>query len=85
MSSDCAGRSLLELMEDSLDEIVWQLALAGAHPDTPDAATVLLRGRARGVAECIALVRTPYAPDVDAVRAAASSRYQARLALVTAS
>lgn len=76
--TECAGRSLLELMEDRLDAAVLELAvLTTQRPN--DLAMLGAQGRAQGIAECIALIRTPYAPDVDAVKAAASARYQAAL------
>lgn len=86
----CAGRSLVQMMEDRLDEVVWDLQVhyaAGAGRGTPDfdIRTAELAGEARGIAQCIAFVRTPYAPDVDAIKAASLQRYQERLtALLTA-
>ena len=62
----CAGKSLVQRMEDTLDVLMWKIALGP---------TDLLRGEAYGIAQCIALVRTPYDPDVTAVRNAAVQRH----------
>lgn len=77
----CAGKSLLDLMEERLDEVVWEIAVERASGVADPAHVAHLQGQAMGLATSIALVRTPYAPDVDAVRAAAGARYQQRLAL----
>lgn len=76
----CAGRSLLQMMEDRLDEVVWDIMVLNAT--TAGVATIEksdLAGQAQGIAQCIAYVRTPYAPDVAAIKAAAMERYQRRV------
>lgn len=81
----CAGRSLLQMMEDRLDQVVWDIMVLNAQ--APAVATMdkaLLAGEASGIAQCIAFVRTPYAPDVGAVKAASMDRYQRRLAALAA-
>lgn len=64
----CPGRSIVGMMEDHLDILIEEL-INGDHP-YPEA----LRARTLGVAECIAIIRNPYAPDVDQVRADAMER-----------
>jgi hypothetical protein len=76
----CAGRSLVQKMEDRLDEIIWDLMIMHAQGIDPGP----LAGEARGVTSCISLVRTPYAPDDEKVKADAMVRYQARLSAVVA-
>lgn len=71
----CAGRSLVQMMEDRLDEVVWDLQVAASSGLPTDR----FAGEAAGIAQCIAFVRTPYAPDVDAIKAASLQRYQERL------
>lgn len=78
--ASCAGRSLLELLEDRLDELTWDLMVQQAA-GTVDPS---LSGEARGVAHAIALIRGPYNPNVDAVKAGAMSRYQDRLSALLA-
>lgn len=76
----CAGRSLVGKMEDRLDELVVQLMQGGvSDPGLLSA----LKGEMRGITHCIALVRTPYAPDDEAVKNAAMDRYRARLSVLT--
>lgn len=70
---ECSGRSLVEMMEDELDSIISRLMSGGEADDGRDP------GRAEGVAFCIALVRQPYNPSIDAVREAAMLRYEASL------
>lgn len=70
---DCAGRSLVEMMEDELDSIVERLMNGGAAADGRDP------GRAEGVAMCIAIIRQPYNPNIEAVREAAMERYEASI------
>lgn len=67
----CAGRSLVQRMEDRLDELI--VALYAAPTES-------MKGEALGITQCIALVRTPYAPDLELVRTAAMARYTERMA-----
>lgn len=64
----CEGRSIVETMEDHLDDLIEEL-INGDHP-YPDS----LKARTLGVAECIALIRNPYNPDVDLIREQAMAR-----------
>jgi len=70
---ECAGRSLVEMMEDELDVIVNRLMTGGEAADGRDP------GRAEGVAFCIAIIRQPYNPDIDLVRNDAMLRYEASI------
>lgn len=63
-----AGRSLLEMMWQELDTIVDRLMGRAEAADGRDP------GRAEGVAYCIALVQSPYAPSIEDVRAQAMDR-----------
>lgn len=84
--------SLLETMWGRLDEITAELMRDYAEYDKffdgadGEGAGIReewlieqakLKGEALGVAWCISVVQSPYAPDVDAVRAEAMVRYQA--------
>lgn len=69
----CAGRSLVERMEDELDAVVERLMTDSATEDGRDP------GRAEGMAICIAILREPYRPDIDVVRNDAMLRYEASL------
>lgn len=65
----CEGKSLLQHMWEELDAITARLmAGQGGKRD---------KGRAEGVAWCIALVQSPYNPSIDAVREQAMERYEA--------
>lgn len=66
----CAGRSLLEMIEERLDDVVDRL-MAGEAEDTD-------KGAALGLAEAIAIIKNPYYPDVDVIRAEAMERYDER-------
>jgi hypothetical protein len=67
---ECAGRSIVEMMEDELDSVVERLMNGGAADDGRDP------GRAEGMAFCIALIRQPYNPNMESVREAAMDRYE---------
>jgi hypothetical protein len=71
-----SGKSLLELMWEELDAIVDRLLAEAEAEDGRDP------GRAEGVAFCIALVTSPYAPNVDAVRRLAMERRDGSTELV---
>lgn len=66
----CTDRSLVEMMEDELDTIIERLMSGGdAEGD---------KGKAEGVAYCIALVRQPYSPSVPDVKNEAMLRWEAK-------
>ena len=56
-----------------MDSIVERLRNGGAAADGRDP------GRAEGVAMCIAIIRQPYNPNIEAVREAAMERYEASI------
>jgi hypothetical protein len=69
-----AGKSILELMWDELDALMEILMMPGDFDLDEDIRWY--RGRANGLATCIALVHNPYVPDVVAVRQLAKDRYE---------
>lgn len=71
--SACAGKSLVEIMWDELDHLVDNLM-----DDGSEAGDGLDKGRADGVAFCIALITNPYYPNVPAVKAEAMDRRAGR-------
>lgn len=89
----CGGPSLLELLWERLMEtysevlshtLEWVDYQDQNDPmhfceDRESRITSLwaARGKALGLAEAISIIVNPYAPDVDAVRAEAASRYEA--------
>jgi hypothetical protein len=75
---DQAGRSIIEMIWEQLDEAVNNLH----EPEVTGNpfGHALLKGRALGLAEALAVLQSPYAPDVDEIRAQAASRYEARAA-----
>jgi len=66
----CAGKSLVEMMEDRLDEVFSRLKTEPAE-DGRDP------GRAEGIATCIAIIRNPYSPNINIIRAEAVERWEA--------
>jgi hypothetical protein len=85
---DCGGKTLLQLLWDQLmeaygDIVTWQPTVT--DPDRPDwmhqdDAEDLGRhkGVALGLAQAIAFITNPYAPNVDAVREEAVRRWEER-------
>jgi hypothetical protein len=73
----CGGKSIRELMEDRLDDIIDEVMALGDDEPAPE--DWKLKGEGRGVAWCIALILQPYNPDVDDVMNDAMLRYEARL------
>jgi hypothetical protein len=73
-----AGKSILELMWDELDALM-EILMAPADFNLEEN-LAWYKGRANGLATCIALVHNPYVPDVVAVRALAKERYEQALA-----
>lgn len=76
----CAGRSLVEIMEEELDDVMTQLMENVYDEDeAEDAANLnLLRGKAQGISTCLAIIQNPYAPSIDGIKADAVRRYEAR-------
>jgi hypothetical protein len=69
--------SLLETMWGRLDEITAELMRAAKEePSLPNEDWGQAKGEALGVAWCISVVESPYAPNVDVVRAEAMRRWQ---------
>jgi len=66
----CSGKSILEMYWDELDTIMDRLMTNGA-----EAADGRDPGRAEGVAYCIAVMKNPYAPNIDSVRIEAVERF----------
>jgi hypothetical protein len=70
--------SLVETMWARLDEITTELMRAAVNePSLPEEDWGQVKGEALGVAWCISVVESPYAPNVDAVRAEAMRRWKA--------
>lgn len=78
-SVSCAGKSLMEIMEDELDVAMdW---LMDEEPHCLDGyLTENWKGRAQALAWCIALVLQPYEPNIDGVKGSAVVRYRIRKA-----
>jgi hypothetical protein len=73
----CGGKSIMEMLWERLDEIYVMLMgpLRGySDGDRMKSRTI---GEALGIATAIAIIMNPYAPNVDAVRAEARSRWEA--------
>lgn len=69
-----AGRSISGHLWSQLDESMEHI-LSG---ELDDAEKARMQGKALGLATAVALIRSPHAPDIDAVRAEAKERYDAR-------
>lgn len=69
-----AGKSISGHLWERLDECLDAI-LSG---ELEDAEKPRMQGEALGLATAIALIRSPHAPDVDAVRKEAKERYDAR-------
>lgn len=74
-----AGPSILETLWRKLDETMVQL-MSYSNPGTltPSPDQAKFRGMALARAEDIAVITNPYDPNLDAVRAEAAARYEAR-------
>lgn len=59
-------------MEDELDEVVEDIVLLSERPESE---IVQDKGKAQGIAWCIALILKPYYPEPDKVRDAAMQRF----------
>lgn len=73
--SDCGGKSILEMYWDELDGLMLVLM----DPDEDLASVEMRKGRAEGVAWCIAVLVNPYHPDINTIRAQAVDRYNDRI------
>lgn len=67
----CAGKSIVELLWDVLDQLM-DLLMKDEEPDE------LTRGKAEGVAYALAVFQNPYLPNLDAIREQAVERWEAR-------
>lgn len=81
-SASCAGKSILEMMNEELDRLVGLLMTDwSTPPEEGDDEEWLdygeVRGQAQGVAMCIAFVLNPYHPNIEAVKDDALERYAA--------
>lgn len=68
----CAGKSIIEMLWDTLDTLIDLLMDEDPQPD-PD----LLKGKAEGVAYALAVFQNPYLPNLDAIRQQAMERWEA--------
>lgn len=69
-----AGRSIIEILVEHLDDSVTELAIIG--PEHPARKT--LAGMAHAFALSVAIMRNPYDPPIDDVKAEARARWKAR-------
>lgn len=69
-----AGRSIVEILAEHLDGAVNDLASVG--PNHPSRG--MLQGMAHAYAVTVAIMRNPYDPPLDAVKAEARARWKAR-------
>jgi hypothetical protein len=74
--SECGGKSILEMYWDELDSLM--LVLMDPEENVVEVAE-LRKGRAEGVAWCIAVLVNPYHPDINAIRGQAVDRYNATI------
>lgn len=68
-----AGPSLIERMWHELDQIMDRLVEPGAEAEDG-----LDKGRAQGVAYCLAILETPYQTDIERIRRIAMERRRVR-------
>lgn len=71
----CAGESIVEMMERTLDGLVEYLMQTDMETADPTEVAAV-KGEALGVARCIAIIHNPYLPNIDAVRAESVDRYE---------
>lgn len=64
-----AGKSILEMLWESLDTVMERLMTGAVAEDGQDV------GMARGIALSIAIMTNPYAPSIDAIREEAMERW----------
>lgn len=64
------GRSIVSMMWRELDDVMDRIMAKGGKASD--------KAEARGLAKCIALITNPYAPNMEAIRAVAMERYEAR-------
>jgi hypothetical protein len=75
---ECSGKSLLEMLQDRLDEYIDELMDEEAVANMKKSEVAKLQGTAAGLTEAIAIILMPYLPNVDGVRDAAMERYEER-------
>jgi hypothetical protein len=66
----CAGRSLQDMMWDELLTVVDRLVQGDGAEAEDD------RGKAQGIAYCLAITQNPYKPNMEAIREEAMRRYE---------
>jgi hypothetical protein len=80
-AASAAGRSLLEMLWEELDDIMDRL-VADGKPNNLEADEWLAygeeRGRAQGITYAIAVIMNPYKVDVPKVKRIAAKRLEAR-------
>lgn len=72
-SVSCGGRSLIEMIEDLLDNTFDQL-MSPDGLEEPE----LAKGYAQGLSTALAVLKNPYFPNVDVIKSEAVERYEAR-------
>lgn len=77
----CAGKSVVDLMEERLDLYIYTLMSDWVGEAAPSSTAEQaeydqLKGRAQGVCEALALFANPYHPDQERVKALAMQRYR---------
>lgn len=76
--ADVAGKSVLDLLWEHLDDFVDAVQEPVNEYEAAHA-----KGRAHGMAVAIAVVTNPYAPEVDEVKVQAMERWEERVAMPT--
>lgn len=70
----CAGKSIVELIEDELDALIVTLMEDDLAPEEKKD----VAAECRGLALAVAIIRNPYEPDVNLIREQAMNRYADR-------
>lgn len=65
------GRSILRMLEDQLDEAYDKYVKYNSADDPED----FQRGVCQGLAQAVALIKTPYRPNVSEAKREAKARY----------
>lgn len=83
-SVSCAGKSIIERLQDQLDLCIYTLMTdwVGRPPTTEEEREeyLLLKGRAQGLTEALTIFDNPYYPDQNRIKNEAMLRYEARVA-----
>lgn len=83
-SVSCAGKSIIEMLQDRLDLCIYTLMTdwVGKPPanDEEREELLLLKGRAQGLTEALTIFDNPYYPDQQRIKNEAMLRYEARIA-----